>query len=338
MAGEIFIEARQVRILGLPSGAMHLYLVFRDTDAKEYVIRSGPENAYLPWRGDMEVEANVPIEDSSDDRDGDGPGDRSSTALDFLGMTDDQAWAVMVKYALMLDEADYPYEVLGENSNAFVGAMLSAAGGDPTSMLPEGVSRSEAVGLRNYREILDDVPPPEDGTVRGTQAADRIVGIQVDERIEAYAGDDRVWGGRGNDRIYGHAGNDRLYGQTGNDALNGGSGADQLHGGSGADTLRGGTGVDLLDGGTGRNTLVGGADADVFRFSQASSNRIRDFEDGLDLIRLQDDAAVRFQDLEISSFGAAGEHTRIVHDAIQVDLLNVSLGLIDADDFDLLVA
>jgi hypothetical protein len=320
MAGQIFIEANEVAIAGLPSGTMHLYLVFRDTNGAEYVIRSGPENPYTPWFGEMRIEANVPLAASSDDRGGETPAERLSTALDFLGLTDDQAWAIIVKYARLIEQADYPYEVFDENSNAFIGAMLAAAGGDPFAMLPTGVSRSEALGVANYRDILADVPPPTDGTVRGTSGGDLIAGIQIDEVIRALGGDDRVWGARGHDQIYGDAGHDQLHGQTGDDVL------------------RGGTSADLLDGGTGRNTLIGGADADVFRFTQASTTRIRDFEDGVDRLRIEDDVALRFADLAISSFGASGEHTRIIYENIVIALLNVSRALLDARHMELVVA
>ena len=60
MGGQIFVEADDVEFLGLPSGAKHLYLVHRDTNSAEYVIRSGPEDSW--FGGDMAIEANVPIE------------------------------------------------------------------------------------------------------------------------------------------------------------------------------------------------------------------------------------------------------------------------------------
>jgi hypothetical protein len=337
MAGEIFIEAYEVEIAGLLSGTMHLYLVFRDTDGSEHVIRSGPQNPQVPWFGDMKIEINVPISASADDRDGETPAERSSTPLDFPGLTDDQAWAVMVKYADMIDRADTPYEPFGENSNAFIGAMLAAAGGDPLAMLPSGVSGNEALGISNYGDILADVPPPTDGTVRGTSADDRITGIQIDEVIRTSGGNDTVWGGRGNDQVYGEAGNDLQYGQVGADQVRGGSGADRLYGGSGDDALKGGTGADLLDGGTGRNTVFGGADVDVFRFTQASTTRIRDFEDGVDRLHIQDGVAVRFEDLAVTSFGASDEHTRLVSEDIVIELLNVSRALLDPGDMDLVV-
>lgn len=181
MPGQIFIEASDVELAGLPVGAVHLYLVYRDTNGEEYVIRSGPERPYFPWYGDMKVETNVPLAQSADDRDGDTPSDRFSTPLDFDGFTDDQAWAIMVKYARMIDRSGVDYEVFGENSNAFVGAMLAAAGGNPLSMLPAGIHRDRTVGITNYDDLMDNVHPPADGIVRGTAGADRIIGIQIDE-------------------------------------------------------------------------------------------------------------------------------------------------------------
>lgn len=320
MAGEIFIEAREVEIIGLPTGAEHLYLVFRDINGEEYVIRSGPENRWQPWRGDMRIEANVRMEDSSDDRGDDTPAERRSTPLDFAGLTDDQAWAIMVRYARMIEDEDYPYEVFDENSNAFIGAMLAAAGGDPGAMLPRGVDEDDAIGFDNYREILDDVPPPPDGTVYGTAGSDRITGIQIDEVIVALAGHDTVWGGRGSDRIHGADGNDLMLGQQGRDSLYGGNGAD------------------TLDGGIGWNALTGGAGADIFRFTQASTGRINDFQNGVDRIRIWDDAPFAFEELSISSFGTTGQHTRIVHEAWVIEVMNVRRALIDASDLDLLVA
>ena len=73
MAGQIFIEANEVEIVGLPSGTTHLYLVFRDSNGQEYVIRSGPERPYLPLFSDMRVKANMPLADSAGDQNGETP-------------------------------------------------------------------------------------------------------------------------------------------------------------------------------------------------------------------------------------------------------------------------
>nr|WP_317849280.1 hypothetical protein [Tateyamaria pelophila] len=59
-------------------------------------------------------------------------------------------------------------------------------------------------------------------------------------------------------------------------------------GGTGGDRLIGGVGDDTLVGGSGHNILVGGDGADVFLFNALSSGEtvIRDFEVGLDDVRL----------------------------------------------------
>jgi Ca2+-binding RTX toxin-like protein len=109
--------------------------------------------------------------------------------------------------------------------------MLAAAGGAPQAMLPLGVTSGEAVGFSDYPDLMARVPPPRDGTVRGTDGVDQITGIKVDEIILALAGGDAVWAGRGDDQIQGDRGNDRLYGEAGADTLVGGAGKDRQYGG-----------------------------------------------------------------------------------------------------------
>ena len=106
MSGQIFIEDHDIaELLGLPTGAKHLYLVYRENGTgAEYVLRSGPTGVQF-FGGKMDIEINVPMAQSEDDRDGDTPQDRSSTALDFPGLTDDQAWSIMAKYARGIDAA-----------------------------------------------------------------------------------------------------------------------------------------------------------------------------------------------------------------------------------------
>ena len=229
----------------------------------------------------------------------------------------------MVKYARAIQAADYDYELLEANSNAFIGAMIAAAGGEPLAMLPEGIGRREAVGYSSFDEILDDIEPPANGTVVGTETAERIAGIQVGEVIRALGGADVVRAGRGNDRVVGGDGADRLLGQDG---------ADHLRGDRGRDTLVGGIGADLLMGGLGRNRLSGGPGADVFRFREPARDRIEDFEDGIDLIRI-DAGAASFADIVVSRFGGAGQHTRITFDATVIELRGFDRDLLDAGDF-----
>ena len=266
----IFIEAREVQYAGMSTGAMHLYLVYRDTTGEEYVIRSGPQYSWMPLYGDMKIETNVRMENSVDERLISDADDRYSTALDFGSLSDDEAWAVMVKYARMIDAANTPYELFEENSNAFIGALLEAAldvagleATDPDDLLPDAVSSSEAVGLSSYDDLMARVAQPADGIVRGTGGADTIVGIQIAEVIYAYGGNDTVSAARGADRVYGGTGDDRLLGGQGND---------RLYGQSGQDTLTGGTGTDVMYAGADRNR-------DVFVFASKSESIVGEGRD-----------------------------------------------------------
>ena len=57
MGGTIFIESDDTEFVGVPVGAKHLYLVHRDTDGHEYVIRSGPSSSLWPFGTEIEVRA-----------------------------------------------------------------------------------------------------------------------------------------------------------------------------------------------------------------------------------------------------------------------------------------
>jgi len=101
----------------------------------------------------------------------------------------------------------------------------------------------------------------------------------------------------GDDTLYGYTyvkwqgvadGNDELYGGAGEDTLVGGSGDDVLDGGLGADTLTGDGGASDYErgGSTGTDTFVlragdGGA-------SISDADTIIDFQDGVDVLGLDD--------------------------------------------------
>lgn len=105
---------------------------------------------------------------------------------------------------------------------------------------------------------------------------------------------DLLYGRDGDDTLRGDNGQDSLFGDTGNDELYGGLRLDRLYGEDGNDTLWGGDGNDILAGGTGADVLYGGVGADYFDFFNVSDvglatgtrDRIADFEDGSDKIRL----------------------------------------------------
>lgn len=142
-----------------------------------------------------------------------------------------------------------------------------------------------------------------DKTADGAKASfsgDNIVHLDFGtDRFHAGAGQDQVYGGQSSDELWGGTGRDKLFGGTGADSLYGGLGRDRLLGGNGDDMLQGGRGNDTLIGGRGDDSLTGGADADRFLFNPALSaetDRIEDFEVGLDRIDIRTDARVTVTD------------------------------------------
>ena len=121
----------------------------------------------------------------------------------------------------------------------------------------------------------------------GTGLRDEVIGNSGDNNFWGGDRDDWLKGYGGNDVLWGESGDDRLSGNGKHDKLYGGVGNDKLLGGSGADLLDGGDGNDILKGGIGRDKLIGGAGADRFVFKEGwGVDRINDFEDGIDTIKL----------------------------------------------------
>ncbi|MCV0426531.1 MAG: hypothetical protein K5905_13765, partial [Roseibium sp.] len=135
------------------------------------------------------------------------------------------------------------------------------------------------------------------------------------------AGDDVLHAAAGNDIGNGGSGNDTLYGEEGNDQLVGGSGHDVLDGGQDQDTLMGGLGNDILTGGSG---------ADTFVFRQGEGDdRVTDFTDGEDLIRIESGASA-FADLVLE---ASGQDALVKFGGTTITLEGVQLTDLDQGDF-----
>jgi Ca2+-binding RTX toxin-like protein len=105
----------------------------------------------------------------------------------------------------------------------------------------------------------------------------------------------------------------RITGGGGSDSIAGGALADVLRGGGGADSLFGLAGNDRLIGGAGADTLRGGIGRDLFIFQStgdstaAATDRIRDFEKGVDRIDLSAiDAIAGGQNDAFTFIGGAG--------------------------------
>ena len=126
-------------------------------------------------------------------------------------------------------------------------------------------------------------------TINGKRGADRLLGGNGADELNGNAGNDRLIGGRGRDVLNGASGRDVLDGNNGRDVLRGQDDPDQLNGGAGGDWLYGGAGRDRLTGDAGNDKLFGGQGQDSFVFRAGhGADRIRDFEDNIDTLRIDD--------------------------------------------------
>ena len=149
-------------------------------------------------------------------------------------------------------------------------------------------------------------------TLNGQGGADRLVGGSGNDRYYVDSYSDRVIenAGEGTDSVYSTT-NYKLaanvetltltgsadlwaYGNELDNVVAGNSGANKLYGMGGNDTIKGGAGNDWIEGGAGRDMLYGGTGSDTFAFhdgdfggaTRATADRILDFVQGEDIIRL----------------------------------------------------
>lgn len=164
-----------------------------------------------------------------------------------------------------------------------------------------------------------------DNRLIGNNAINVLQGLAGNDTLEGLGGNDTIYGGNGNDRIVGGAGRDLLSGGAGNDTYVT-DGRDVISEGTagaagGIDTVRaavtvslatnvenlvmvsggvqhgfgndlsnvltGGSGANFLSGNGGNDTLIGGGGADNFVF-RSGHDRIADFTDNVDTIRIDD--------------------------------------------------
>jgi hypothetical protein len=146
---------------------------------------------------------------------------------------------------------------------------------------------------------------------------DLIYGNLGEDVLVSQSGNDTLYGGQQNDGLGGGSNNDVLYGNLGRDTLEGGfifsgGGDDTLYGGQDNDLLLGGGFDEEADSGD-RDQLFGNLGNDTFDFSEdydaqssgtsdANSNRIMDFETGVDKVR----AATNDDDPEYTEVAAPG--------------------------------
>lgn len=233
-----------------------------------------------------------------------------------------------------------PADVPSNGADLLIGTsgndILSAGGG--SDVVQGGLGLDQLFGGSGNDTLAGDEGRD---TLDGGSGADVLYGGGGNDDISGGTGNDLILGGIGldtingganNDTIYGDSGDDRLNGDKGNDLLFGGTGSDLILGDTGNDTLEGGSNNDTLDGGAGDDRLTGGAGADIFRFnSSMNTDRITDFEDGLDLIDIAAFGASNIDGLTITQIGTATEIRFSPTQAITLDNLDASL--IDITDF-----
>ncbi|KZY46995.1 hypothetical protein A3731_08575 [Roseovarius sp. HI0049] len=169
-----------------------------------------------------------------------------------------------------------------------------------------------------------------DDSIKGGHNWDTLDGGDGQDTVLGQNGNDTVSGGAGDDTVMGNNGSDLMDGDGGHDLLDGGPGNDRMRGGSGNDTLIVGPGRDTLVGEGGDDELTGGNGNDIFVFNADSAtgdDTITDFEDGIDVIRIN--GAPDFDDLTLS---AAGPDVVVSWDGGSVTV-EAALGMIDEDDF-----
>jgi Ca2+-binding RTX toxin-like protein len=198
-----------------------------------------------------------------------------------------------------------PTSASGALQISFTGGSISGEA-DATVIV---ASQNVKVDLVSGDKILSSATT----TIGGSATRLQLLGITA---IDGTGSDlpNIIWGNRAANDLFGMAGNDRLNGGAGNDNLDGGAGRDYLAGGAGNDTLTGGAGGDCFD----------------FR-GIFGSDRITDYQDGLDRLRLIDTVAHTVADLTISGNGtmdvivSAGASAVHIHGSAAITLT--------ADDF-----
>lgn len=147
---------------------------------------------------------------------------------------------------------------------------------------------------------------PGDDRISSSRRINWLLGNEGDDRIFA-SGSNIIYGGKGDDRVTGgfSGGSNVIYGDKGDDRLEGDfMGNDTIYGGEGNDNLEGYFGDDWLYGGDGWDFLVGNGGADTLQVSRTpagSFDVIRGFEDGVDLVAL--DNNLTYNDIIITPVG-----------------------------------
>lgn len=215
----ISIESKHV-ILGLD----HLYLVYRDDNGNEFVIRGGQgpliDNGDGTYQSTIDVEIGEPIATSEDGR----PYTEASLAehnhVQILeGSEAENLWQIMLQQVESVGDAELLYDGGNQNSNSTIASVLEAVGIDvQTYLLQMGLTVDDVPGVTNT--LSDDFVR----NLQGTEDDDTIVGGDLNDTLAGNGGNDTLNGGAGNDVLNGGLGNDTYIYTSGNDVITGETG------------------------------------------------------------------------------------------------------------------
>jgi ABC-type amino acid transport substrate-binding protein/Ca2+-binding RTX toxin-like protein len=176
------------------------------------------------------------------------------------------------------------------------GGLDSVNGGDGDDLLHGGKDDDRVIGGIGKDTVYGD---KGNDLLEGNKGNDLLYGGQGDDTLYGGKDDDLVMGGIGEDRVLGDKGDDMLHGGKDDDLVMGGIGEDTVLGDKGNDLLEGNEDDDLLNGGQGDDTLRGGEGSDRFVLAPRNGRDIiQDFEDGIDLLRL--DGGLAFENLTLT--------------------------------------
>ena len=206
----------------------------------------------------------------------------------------------------------------------------------------------------------------------GNNAVNRLFGGGGDDVLYGRGGNDVLVGQGGDDVLVGGSGADRLIGNQGTDRaaywtanagvtvdlatpanntgdaagdvfvsiedLQGSNHADNLSGNGQANWLIGMNGDDTLNGRGGADVLTGGGGADVFVFADAgTTDRVTDFEFGIDRLDISAWGAASFADLSVLETADGANFDITIgfggHALLLEDVTSANRTLLDGDDF-----
>ena len=123
-------------------------------------------------------------------------------------------------------------------------------------------------------------------------AAHNVVGTRFNDTIRGNDAANRLVGGDGDDHIWGYGEGDHIYGEGGDDFLYGGGGGNRIYGGDGNDTLEAGTGFgDVLYGEAGNDTLIAGYQSALYGYTGDDAYVFRG-SDSLGVVTVNDNGGI----------------------------------------------